>query len=83
MDATPREGLIERWADAAASHAMVRTINDPAGLVATAAGIDGAWGFGPSEEEALKDLRSVLVDWANLKVEDGDNDIPSLEGAWE
>ena len=72
--------MIERWAEVAASRAIVRTINDPAGHVATVAGIDGAWGFGPSEDEALVDLRSVLVDWASLKLEDGDDDIPSMEG---
>ncbi len=71
---------VERWAKVAVSHAVVRTINDPAGVVATVAGIDGAWGFGQSEDEALEDLRSVLVDWASLKLEDGDDDIPSMEG---
>ncbi len=71
-----RERLVERWAEDAVSHAIVRTIDDPAGLVATVAGIDGAWGFGQSEDEALDDLRSVLVDWASLTLQDGD-DIPS------
>ena len=74
------EKLIELWAVAAVSHAKVRDINDPDGLVATVVGIDGAWGFGSSSEEALADLRSVLVDWATLKLEDGDDDIPSMEG---
>ena len=71
-----RERLVEGWAEEAVSHATVRTINDPAGLVATVAGIDGAWGFGQSEDQALDDLRSVLVDWASLKLQDGDDDIP-------
>jgi len=75
-----RERLVEGWAEAAVSHATVRTINDPAGLVATVAGIDGAWGFGQSEDEALDDLKSVLVDWASLKLQDGDDDIPSEAG---
>ena len=74
------EKLIDRWAEVAVSHSIVRTINDPAGLIATVAGIDGAWGFGQSEDEALDDLRSVLLDWASLKLEDGDDDIPSMEG---
>ena len=79
-DGTAHEGLIERWAEVAVSRATVRAINDPAGVVATVEGIDGAWGFGQSEDEALDDLRSVLVDWASLKLEDGDDDIPSMEG---
>ncbi len=76
----PLEKLIDQWAEIAVSHAMVRTTKDPAGLIATVAGIDGAWGFGQSEDEALDDLRSVLVDWVNLKLEDGDDDIPGMEG---
>ncbi len=79
-DGTTPEGLVERWANAAVSHATVRTINDPAGLLAAVAGIDGAWGFGQSEDEALDDLRTVLVDWASLKLADGDDDIPTMEG---
>ena len=74
------EKLLAQWADAAVSHAVVRSIDDPAGLVAAVAGIDGAWGFGSSPEEALDDLKSVLIDWAALKLADGDDDIPSMEG---
>ena len=74
------EKLLAQWADAAVSHAVVRSIDDPAGLVAAVAGIDGAWGFGSSPAEALDDLRSVLIDWAGLKLADGDDDIPSMEG---
>ena len=59
---------------------MVRPIDDPAGHVATVAGIEGAWGFGDTEEGALDELRSVLLGWASLKLEDGDDDIPSMEG---
>ena len=74
------EKLLAQWADAAVSHAVVRSIDDPAGLVAAVVGIDGAWGFGNSPAEALDDLRSVLIDWAGLKLADGDDDIPSMEG---
>lgn len=74
------EKLLAQWAGAAVSHAVVRSIDDPAGLVATVVGIDGAWGFGNSPEEALEDLKSVLIDWAALKLADGDDDIPSMEG---
>ena len=74
------EKLLAQWADAAVSHAVVRSIDDPVGLVAAVVGIDGAWGFGSSPVEALDDLRSVLIDWAGLKLADGDDDIPSMEG---
>lgn len=77
---TALDRLIARWAEIAVSHAMVRPIDDPAGHVATVAGIEGAWGFGDTEEGALDELRSVLLGWASLKLEDGDDDIPSMEG---
>ena len=74
------ESLLSQWAGAAVSHAIVRKIEDPSGLIATVVGIKGAWGFGASSEEALAELRSVLIDWARLKLEDGDDDIPSMDG---
>ena len=72
--------LLSQWAEVAVSHAVVREIDDPQGLIATVAGIEGAWGFGATPEEALAELRPVLIDWARLKLEDGDEDIPSMEG---
>ena len=77
---TVLDRLIARWAEIAVSHAIVRSIDDPAGYVATVAGIEGAWGFGDSDEGALDELKSVLIGWASLKIEDGDDDIPSMEG---
>lgn len=74
--------LIQRWAKAAIGHHVVRSISDPDGYVATVAGIDGAWGFGDSPEEARDDLESVLFEWASLKLEDGDDDIPNMEGVF-
>ena len=84
-DPAPNRGaalmrLVGLWAEVAVAHAIVRAIRDPAGFVATVAGIEGAWGFGDSSEEALEELESVLIDWASLKLEDGDDDIPSMEG---
>lgn len=79
-DGSVLEGLISQWAEVAVSHAIVREINDPSGLIATVVGIEGAWGFGAMPEEAMDELRSVLIDWARLKLEDGDDDIPSMEG---
>ena len=75
-----RQKLLCKWADQAAAHATVKNSKDPAGVIATVSGIEGVWGFGGSPEEALHDLRSVLVDWAGLKLTDGDDDIPVMEG---
>lgn len=72
--------LIEQWAEIAVSHAIVRGINDPVGMIARVVGIKGALGFGHSKQEALDELKSVLIDWVTLKLDDGDDDIPSMEG---
>ena len=75
-----RHDLIVLWADVAVRHAIVRRIEDPDELVATVAGIPGAWGAGATPAEALGELHSVLIGWATLKLDDGDRDIPDMEG---
>ena len=77
-----RRKLIGQWIEIAMSHAIIRTVSDPAGFVSSIAGIRGAWGYGPTHEEALQDLESVLLDWVKLKLDDGDDDIPSMEGIY-
>ena len=72
--------LIARWAEIALFHAMVRDVDDPAGVVASVAGIKGPRGFGHSPEEALEALNSALIDWADTKLKNGDDDIPSMGG---
>ena len=74
------EDLVNQWAKIAVSHAKTESIDDPVGVVATVAGLKGPWGFGHTPEEALSELESVLVDWVTMKLEDGDNDIPDMEG---
>ena len=74
------ERLVESWASIAIAHAIVRTTEDSAGYIGTVVGIDGAWAYGETEVEALEELKSALVGWALLKLEDGDDDIPSMEG---
>ena len=75
-----RHNLIVLWADIAVRHAIVRRIADPDELVATVVGIPGAWGSGATPDEALGELHSVLIGWATLKLDDGDRDIPDMEG---
>ena len=75
-----RHNLIVLWADIAVRHAIVRRVEDPDELVATVVGIPGAWGAGATPAEALGELHSVLIGWATLKLDDGDRDIPDMEG---
>lgn len=71
---------VVKWAEAAAKHAKLREIDEPAGVVATVAGIDGVWAQGADVRAAKTELVEVLIDWAALKIEHGDDDIPSIDG---
>lgn len=72
--------LIALWAERALFHAIVRDSDDPAGVVAYVVGVKGPRGFGRSPEEALEVLNSALIDWADAKLKNGDDDIPSMGG---
>ena len=75
---TNLEALLTLWSKAAVEKAVVRSIQDPEGYIATVAGARGAWAFGETEAEALTEMESVLYGWAELKTEDGDDDIPIM-----
>jgi len=72
------EALLTLWSKAAVEKAVVRSIQDPEGYIATVAGARGAWAFGETEAEALTEMESVLYGWAEVKTEDGDDDIPIM-----
>lgn len=74
--------LVKQWAEIAVRHAMTEPIEDPDGMVATIAWINGPWAFGQTAVEALNELESVLIDWVTMKLEDGDRDIPNMEGVY-
>ena len=76
------EHTVSRWVETAVSQAVLHRSDDPPGLIATVMGIEGAWGYGATRDEALEDLKSVVVDWVGLKLQDGDDDIPSMEGLY-
>ena len=69
---------VNRWAAAAAA---VAGTDPPADgkqhWTATVDGCPGAFGWGHTRTAALADLESVLAGWAELKLKDGDTDIPS------
>ncbi len=71
--------VLAEWSDAAMSQAMVRAVG-PDEFVATVAGLQGALGYGGSEQEALESLRSGLADWVHVQLEHGVDDIPVLGG---
>jgi hypothetical protein len=71
---------IAAWAEAAVEHADLADIDDPAGVVATVDGLDGVWAHGVHAQAAKRELFEVLIDWASLKMQHGDDDIPSIDG---
>ena len=73
------EELAKRWIRIAMFHAICRPIQDPVGFIASIAGVDGAWGFGETCNDALVELESVLAEWLDLKLTNRDSDIPKME----
>lgn len=71
---------IEEWAAAAVRAAVVQPSAEPGELIATVGAAPGAWGAGATADAALAELHEVLIGWAILKLEDGDRDIPDMEG---
>lgn len=73
------EELVKGWIRIAMFHAVCRPTQDPVGFIASIVGVEGAWGFGETRDDALQELESVLTDWVDLKMGSGDNDIPKME----
>jgi predicted RNase H-like HicB family nuclease len=71
--------LVEAYADLACRHARVRQV-DPGVWFATVVGLEGAWGDGATEEEALQSLREAIIGWVAVKRRLGIGDIPLMEG---
>lgn len=74
----PLSRLIDQWVHIACSHARTRRIGNL--VVADVAGLEGAWAQGDTADEARANLPSVLTEWVRLKLADGDDDIPPMEG---
>lgn len=70
--------LVDQWVRIAVRHARVRKIDHM--YIADVVRVDGAWADGSSEAKALKRLSGVLHEWVTMKLEDGDDDIPPMEG---
>jgi hypothetical protein len=66
---------IARWVDEAMTRAQTHVLADGT-VIADVERAKGAWADGASDVEALTLLRDVLFGWAELKIEDGDGDIP-------
>ena len=65
------EQQIDDWAAAAWNRTTVERIDDPEGFVAECEAAPGSLAFGHTAREARDEMRTVLIDWATLRVERG------------
>lgn len=70
--------LIARYAKLAALRADTERLESGA-WYAEIRGFSGVWAEGASEEEAVKELESVVRDWTLLKIMDEDRDLPVVD----
>lgn len=73
-----RGHLVQRYVLAVMQRAEVRELEDRT-WYADVPEVSGPWGSGPTAADALEDLREVVEDWIELKIEDGDRDFPVLD----
>lgn len=71
--------LIDRYTRLAVRSASLKRL-ESGELFAEIRDLPGVWASGASEQEALKELREVVEDWATLKIQDGDRDLPIFGG---
>ncbi len=76
----PREELIRRYAETAASLAepTVHQLGEGGEWFADLIGLPGAWATGQTPWEALTNFKGVVYDWASMKLSHGDRDVPPL-----
>lgn len=58
--------LVRLYAKIAATHAIIRPVENGV-LVATVVDLEGAWGEGENESDALANLEDAIVGWVAVK----------------
>lgn len=69
--------LIRRYAKLAAHRAETERLQDGS-WYAEIPGFSGVWAQGDSEEEVIGELETVVRDWALLKIQDKDRNLPII-----
>ncbi len=69
--------LIKRYALLAVMRAETERLGDGS-WYAEIRGFPGVWAQGDSEDEALKEIETVVRDWTVLKILDEDKDLPII-----
>lgn len=74
---------IRRYADRATrAHTTAKQYADGSWWV-TAPDLPGTFGEGQTLDEAYQELGGVIVEWVVAKIEDGDRDLPIIEGTFD
>ena len=71
--------LVEMYARLAVRNATMRQLENNE-YFAEVGDMPGVWASGATEADALKELKEVVEDWARLKIQDGDKDLPIVGG---
>jgi len=69
--------LIRRYARTAADRGVVTPLEDGTWYIEVPR-LPGVWAHGSTSDEAMAELPSVIEEWAVLKVQDGDRDLPTF-----
>lgn len=69
--------LVRKYALLAAGRAETERLQDGT-WYAEIPGFPGVWAQGESEEEVVRELETVVRDWALLKIQDKDRDLPII-----
>ncbi len=77
----PREELLARYAQVAARLAEpdARQLGDEGEWFVDLVGLNGAWATGGAPWEALRHFEDAVRDWASVKLDHGDRDLPMLD----
>lgn len=70
--------LIARYARLAVRRAVTKQ-RESGKWFAEVPNFPGVWAEGDTEDQALNELEDVVCEWAVLKLESGDRDLPELE----
>ncbi|MFN2544768.1 MAG: type II toxin-antitoxin system HicB family antitoxin [Actinomycetota bacterium] len=76
---SPTERLLSKYIDRAMLRAITERVEDGT-YFASIPDMRDVWGDGPSEEDSLQKLASVLRAWVEWKIEDKDGDLPVIDG---
>ncbi|MCL4522098.1 MAG: type II toxin-antitoxin system HicB family antitoxin [Firmicutes bacterium] len=77
--ATLSKGLITLYCEAAMAYAEYEKM-DTGRWFGEIPVCPGVWGDGATRTEAAEQLRSSLEGWILLKLQDGDHDLPTIDG---